>query len=63
MSSLCFSDLPVSGHITTLDISGVLIICSLFVGCNIIGVFDGPIGKEKRDLRVVQSPPGCPVTS
>jgi hypothetical protein len=63
MSSLCFNDLPVSGHITALAISGMMTMCSLFGGCNITGVFDGPIGKENRDLLVVQSPPACPVTN
>jgi hypothetical protein len=63
MTSLCFNDLPESGHITALAISGMMIICSFFVVCNITGVFDGAIGKEKRDLLVVQSPPACPVTS
>jgi hypothetical protein len=43
MRSLCFNDLPVSGQINALAISG-MIMCSLFVGCNITGVFDGPIG-------------------
>jgi hypothetical protein len=47
MNSLCFNSLPVSGQITALAISGMMIICSFFVGCNITGVFDGPIGKEK----------------
>jgi hypothetical protein len=47
MSSLCFNDLPVSGKITALAISGMMIICSFFVGCNITSVLDGPIGKEK----------------
>jgi hypothetical protein len=45
-------------------ISGMMImLCSLFVGCNITGVLDGPIGEEKCDLLVVQSPPACTVTS
>jgi hypothetical protein len=47
MSSLCFNDLHVSGKITALAISGMIIICSFFVRCNITGVFDGPIGKGK----------------
>jgi hypothetical protein len=37
----------VSGQITALAISGMMIICSLFVGYNVIGVFDGLIGKDK----------------
>jgi hypothetical protein len=55
--------LPLSGQINALAISGMMIMCSLFVGCNISGVFDGPIGKEKSDLLGVQSPQACPVTS
>jgi hypothetical protein len=63
MSSLCINDLPVSRKITALAISGMMLICSFFVGCNITCVFDGPIGKEKRDLLVVQSLLAYPVTS
>jgi hypothetical protein len=47
MSSLCFNDLPVSGKITALAISGMMIICLFFFSCAISGVFDGIIGKEK----------------
>jgi hypothetical protein len=63
MSSLYFNDLPVSGQITELAILGMMIICSFSVGCNINGVFDRTIGKEKCDLLVVQSLLACPVKS
>jgi hypothetical protein len=47
MRSLCFNDLPMSGQITALAISGMMIMCSFFVGCNITSIFYGPICKEK----------------
>jgi hypothetical protein len=46
MSSLCFNDLPVSGQITALAISGMMLICPFFDGCTMTGVFDGTSGKE-----------------
>jgi hypothetical protein len=59
MSSLCFNDLPVSGQITALAISGMMIICLFFVGCAISGVFDG---MKKLYLLVVLFHVACPVT-
>jgi hypothetical protein len=48
MRSLCFNDLPVSEQITALAISGMMIISSFIVGCNIAGVFYGPFSKGKK---------------
>jgi hypothetical protein len=50
---MCFNDLTVSGKITALAISGMMIISSFFVGCTITGVFDGISGKKKCDSLVV----------
>jgi hypothetical protein len=49
MSSWCFSDLPVSGHITAFAILGMMMICSLlmtFFGVLVLGF----VGKEKQLL-------------
>jgi hypothetical protein len=62
ISSLCFNELTVSGQITALAISGMMIMCLFFVGCEITGVFDGIGGKERRDLLVVPSHLAFPVT-
>jgi hypothetical protein len=47
MMSLCFNELPVSGQITALVISGMMMIYLFCVGCAIRGVFDGIIEREK----------------
>jgi hypothetical protein len=48
MSSLCFNDLYMSGQITALAISVMMIICLFFVVVfYVTGVFDGPIGLKK----------------
>jgi hypothetical protein len=44
MSSWCFKYLPVSGQLTVLAISGMMM-TGLFVGASNTGVTEGPMGK------------------
>jgi hypothetical protein len=62
MISLCFSDLPVSGKITALAISGIMIICFFLLVAKLSVYSMALLVKKKRYLLVLQSPLAFPVT-